>query len=274
MNKHLHLQDNRNGQSTLTVPELMTIYLFGQLNGHFKKRHIYDFTKNYWADWFPTLPSYQAFSRRLNLLEPFYQVLSSDLLEQINQRQKTDYLDYLIDSVPIMLASGTRSKRARVAHDVANVGFCATKQTNFHGVRLHLIAKREPGRLPKPVYLWLREGNVHDLTALKEQSQAMTKMTLFADKAYVSRKFQDKMQTQEIAILTPIKKPKKKQLSKSQKSYNYLVSSIRQPIESFFKWLIDKTDIQRASAVRSTDGLLVHCIGKLTFALFLLTFYY
>jgi hypothetical protein len=26
--------------------------------------------------------------------------------------------------------------------------------------------------------------------------------------------------------------------------------------------------------VRSTDGLLIHCLGKLTFALFLLNFYY
>ena len=36
MNKRLHLQENRNRQPTLSVAELMTIYLFGQLNGHFK----------------------------------------------------------------------------------------------------------------------------------------------------------------------------------------------------------------------------------------------
>lgn len=211
---------------------------------------------------------------RLNLLEPLFQVLVGELLEQINKEEKTDYLDHLIDSVPIMLAVGTRSKRAKFADDVAAGGFCATKQTNFHGVRLHLIAKRKAGRLPKPVHVWLRQGNVHDLTALKEQSQTLEKMTLFADKAYVSKDFKQQMRTQETEIVTPIKKPKKKQLSKHQRSYNRLVSAIRQPIESFFKWLIDKTDIQRASAIRSTDGLLVHCIGKLSFALFLLTFYY
>ncbi len=37
---------------------------------------------------------------------------------------------------------------------------------------------------------------------------------------------------------------------------------------------IDKTDIQRASQVRSTEGLIIHCLGKLTFALLLLNFYY
>ena len=39
MNKHLHLQENRNKKPTITASELMTIYLFGNLNGHFKKRH-------------------------------------------------------------------------------------------------------------------------------------------------------------------------------------------------------------------------------------------
>jgi len=38
--------------------------------------------------------------------------------------------------------------------------------------------------------------------------------------------------------------------------------------------LIGRTQIQKASLVRSTDGLLVHCFGKLAFALLLLVFYY
>jgi hypothetical protein len=51
-----------------------------------------------------------------------------------------------------------------------------------------------------------------------------------------------------------------------------LVSRLRQPIESFFNWLIDKTDIQNASTVRSTEGLMLHCFGKLTLAFYLLVF--
>jgi hypothetical protein len=56
-----HWEPNRNGQPYLTAPELMTIYLFERLNGHFKKRAIYDFINHYWTEWFPHLPSYQAF---------------------------------------------------------------------------------------------------------------------------------------------------------------------------------------------------------------------
>ena len=276
MQTELHWQPNRNGQPYLTVPELMTIYLFGQLNGHFKKRAIYEFINKYWRVWFPHLPSYQAFSRRLNLLENHFQMLLGGLLAQLQESaEEVRTLDYLIDSMPVILASGSKSKRARVARQIASTGFCATKQMHFHGVRLHLIAKRQPNKLPRPTHLWLERANTHDLTALRNQSAIPHHINLFGDKAYASRPFKQLLQTtQHVNLLTPIKKSKGGELSPNQKHYNKLVSKIRQPIESFFKWLIDKTDIQRASTVRSTDGLLVHCLGKLSFALLLLNFYY
>ncbi|HXG92389.1 MAG TPA: hypothetical protein VNN73_08480, partial [Blastocatellia bacterium] len=59
-------------------------------------------------------------------------------------------------------------------------------------------------------------------------------------------------------------------------AYNSLwsrfVSAMRQPIESLFNWLIQRSGIQEASKVCSTDGLLVHCYGKLTLCCFLLLF--
>jgi hypothetical protein len=54
--------------------------------------------------------------------------------------------------------------------------------------------------------------------------------------------------------------------------FSKAVSSVRQPIEAFFNWLIEKTDIQRASKVRSTKGLLVHVFGKIAAAFINLIF--
>ena len=48
------------------------------------------------------------------------------------------------------------------------------------------------------------------------------------------------------------------------------VSRVRQPIESLFHWLKEKTGIQRASKVRSYNGLLVHVFGRLAAAMGLL----
>src|SRR5215210_4632828 len=64
----LKYQRLSNFKPRFTDQDLITVYLFGHLNGHYQKKAIYRFTREYWADWFPALPSYQAFNRRLNLL--------------------------------------------------------------------------------------------------------------------------------------------------------------------------------------------------------------
>ena len=50
------------------------------------------------------------------------------------------------------------------------------------------------------------------------------------------------------------------------------VSKVRQPIESFFNWLNEKINIQRAMKVRSTSGLLVHTMGKIAIVFIYLMF--
>jgi hypothetical protein len=271
----LKYQRDSNFKPVFTDEEIITVYLFGQLNERFNHRQIHQFIREYWSDWFPALPSYQAFNRRLNLLTDNFQALFSHLLHNLQLNQKPLSADFLIDSMPVMLAVGTRATRARVAPELAKTGFCAVKQINFHGVRVHLSGNRQPKALPTPAQVWLREGNIHDLTALREiKDELPSGINLFADKAYADKEFKLELKSREIKLLTPLKKPKKEDLSDKQRLFNKTVSSFRQPIESFFKWLIDKTDIQRASQVRSTDGLIIHCLGKLTFALFLLNFYY
>ena len=48
--------------------------------------------------------------------------------------------------------------------------------------------------------------------------------------------------------------------------YSKAVSSIRQPIEALFNWLIEKCHIQNASKVLSTKGLNLHLFGRLAAA--------
>jgi len=70
-------------------------------------------------------------------------------------------------------------------------------------------------------------------------------------------------------MLTPVKgiKGQTETIKMWDKAANDLfstaVSKVRQPIESLFNWLIEKTDIQRASKVRSTKGLMVHVFGRI-----------
>ncbi len=231
------------------------------------------FIKNYCSDWFPQFRAYQTFVYRLNLLEPTFQTFGKVLLAALH-RQPSAGIDQIVDSLPVMLAQQGHCYSAKLAREVANAGFCAAKKTRFHGVRLHCVAERQVGRLPKPVHIWLREASAHDSKAFANQTLALPESTLFGDLAYPTRQIIALLKEQNTKLIAPQKKPKGKELSETQKYYNRLVSKFRQPIESLFNWIIEKTNIQRASKVRSTDALLIHCWGKLAFAFFLLVFYY
>ena len=260
-------------QPIFTDQELITIYFFGHLNKKFNKLDIYNFIKDYWHDWFPDLPAYQTFSYRLNLLSDSFQTIGQVLLEQLH-RQQDEGIDQIIDSFPVMLAQNGHAYAAKVAREVANVGYCAAKKTYFHGVRLHFIGKRRVGKMPNPKEIWLCEASLYDNVGFKEQQVEVRNVDLFGDKAYPEPEVHNQLNQQNSRLIAPKKKPKGKQLTADEKYYNRLVSKFRQPIESLFNWIIEKSNIQRASKVRSCEGLMIHCWGKLAFALFLLVFYY
>lgn len=214
-------------QAVFYRPEIVvTVYLFGHLNGLYQKKAIYRFTCNYWADWFPQLPSYQAFCHRLNNLESSFQIINRDLLKSLVAGQSIE-VDHLIDSFPVMLAKGGFARHARVAREYASIDYCAAKRQHFHGVRLHLLARRRCGRLPVPSEIWFRAGNVHDLTAFKEHAISLPNTALFGDKAFCDAALKKQLKEQNTQLLVPIKKPKGKELSESDKCYSPLVSRFR-----------------------------------------------
>ena len=56
--------------------------------------------------------------------------------------------------------------------------------------------------------------------------------------------------------------------------FSSAVSAVREPVEAFFAWLNEKTNIQRAYKCRSTPGLIIHVMGKITMAFIPLIFNY
>lgn len=249
------------------------MYLFGHLQGLTTQRRIYNYFAGHWREWFPTLPSYQAFNHRLHQLTPAFELLIGDTLLAASKREYLALADRLIDSLPVMLAVGTRANRARVARQLADVGFCATKQIHYCGVKSHVLAARRPAQLPLPERLFLSPASQHDLAALREFNPQLSDCGLFGDKAYSDTDTKATLQKRGIHLVTPYKRKRNEEETAVPTLFNRFVSSIRQPIESLFGWLIERTDLQNASRVRSTQGLIVHCYGKLAVACLLLTFY-
>lgn len=267
----LKYQRLSNFRPRFTDEELLTVYLFGHMQGFSQQRRIYDYARRHWREWFPALPSYQAFNRRLNRLAPAFERLITDALaEQVAGLAR--HADRLIDSLPIVLAKWPRCAAARVAPGVADQGYCSTKRSYYYGVKLHAVALRRTKQLPLPALLHLSRASQHDLTVLRELSPDLGRGCLFGDKAYADEEMKRALAGRGTRLVTPYKRRRGEPETAAPALWSRFASAVRQPLESFFGWLIQRTGIQNASQVRSAQGLLVHCYGKLAVACLLLTF--
>jgi hypothetical protein len=143
----------------------------------------------------------------------------------------------------------------------------------YYGVKLHVVGLRHAETLPLPENLGLTPASDHDLSALRQIICELHGGELYLDKAYADAPLAKALKAdQELTLLTPIKKAKgQASLDAADGLWSTAVSRLRQPIESLFNWIEEKTGIQRASKVRSTNGLLVHVFGRLAAAMWLLT---
>jgi hypothetical protein len=256
----------------ITDEEIITIYLFCVA---FQEKHkiksMHKYILEHWLDWFPTLPSYETFVSRLNRISSIFPILVGCLLDDLDKIE-TDIPIVLTDSMPIITCSHKR--KAKVALEMTDKGYCSTKNLHYFGVKLHLVAKRRENSLPLPEYIGITKASTHDLTALRPILLNIQDRNIIADKAYVDEKLNQKLKNEQNSqIITPIKDKKGMPIVLKQfdRAFNDLfstaVSSIRQPIESFFNWLQQVTNIQIASKVRSCKGLITHVYGKIAAAL-------
>lgn len=251
--------------------EALTLYLYGIMEGYHTLKAIHSYARKHLMPWFPHLPGYVAFDQRMNQLHdvfiPLVDLINTKLTDKISSSV------VLTDSMPIVMAQQARRFHAKVAPELAtNNGYCAAKKLHFYGVRLHIVAYRQAGALPLPVCIGLMDAGTHDRKAFEQIVPFFPShiKECFADKAY---QVEDEAihKEGEITLLTPVKKKKgQENLDAADSLLSTAISRVRQPIESFFNWIQEKTGLQIASKVRSYEGLIVHTFGRLAAALLML----
>lgn len=262
---------SNNNKPEFTDQEIMTVYLYTMHHeGHTKVKDIHRFASDYLMSWFPKLGSYQAFNNRLNRLGGAFTRLVEILLSDF-QPEDCFPDQSLLDSMPIITCSGKRT--SKVATEITDKGFCSTKGIYYYGLKLHLLGFRRIGKLPHPEQILFTPASVNDVTVFKEAWSGFENRTFWGDKIYFVNDLNEHMiKYQNSEILTPIKAVKgmekaiKQRIKAANDLFSTAVSRVRQPIEAMFNWLIQKTDIQRASTVRSTKGLMIHAFGRLATA--------
>ncbi len=240
---------SNNFRPQFTDEEAITVFLWGILQRRFEIKAIYAYTSMHLADWFPKLPSYQALDRRLGELSPVFSALAERFMTD-RAPEGVDMNMLLMDSMPILLAKGSRSTNAKVAQELCAKTYNASR---------------------KEWLIYASEASCHDLPIARQtlERNAFRGFFLLGDKAYADATWKAELQRKNIQLLTPTKLLRGQSPSfPGGDAHDTAISRARQPIESFFNWLHEKTGIQIASKVRSLKGLLLHIFGRLAAALF------
>lgn len=271
----LHCQRMSNNRKQLfTDQELITVYLFGLLQQYTQLKQIYSYVLDHWHAWFPDLPSYQAFNRRINLLTEVFPALVEDLLAHV---EEVDFIEdiKLMDAMPIVLSAQSPND-GKVAREIAGKGYCPSKDLYYHGLKLHILADKGIKSLPLPEYVAVSSASANDLQVARKILPYLHNCSLYADKLYSDIPLRKELaEQQQLYLNTPVKRKKgQKQLSAADRYLSTVVSTIRQPIEALFAWLQDKVNIQDATKVRSKSGALIHTFGKLSAAMCIVAFNY
>lgn len=278
MHTQRYSNNSKVNEMAFSDQEAITVYLFGLLRRQRTVKGIYGYADDHLRSWFPTLPSYQKFNERLNRLNGAIAAIAQYTSQHVrlpDWLKGQSLLDTVVDSFPIMMAQGGRADSAKVAREVADKGYCSSKDLWYHGIKLHQLAIHQPGGLPIPQSIVLSAASEHDNTVFKEQiAPHFRNLRVFGDKAFHDEPgIQHLKEEYNIAMIACQKRKKgQKHLHADQKLGNTLVSRVRQPVESFFNWLEEKTGMQCASKVRATAGLCKHVFGALAAAFFALAF--
>jgi hypothetical protein len=258
----------------ITDEELITIYLYcTAFEEKTKLKSMRTHMLKHWPGWFPKLPAYQTFVTRMNRLESVFPTLIDQLLTDIGINDSDLMASQIGDSMPIITCSHKRA--GKVAPELTNKGYCATKKLHYYGAKVHLLAQRRPGTLPLPTAIGLTQASVHDLTAMRTVLEQIDNQPLYLDKAYVDKALSAHLARKGSRLFTPVKVKAYTPVVLRQRDaaadslFSTAVARKRQPIESLFNWLHQKTGLQHASFVRSEAGLLLHVFGKIAAALVL-----
>ena len=254
-----------------TDTEFFTCGIFAELIRAKDRKTGYNYIVKYYHDWFPKLPSYSVYNRKLIKYNEAFAYIHKALVKKYGY---ADQAVAMIDTAPIIVCQQQHSIHSEAAKPFVTKGYCAAKKEFYVGAKLQVIGRGRTNKLPLPAEFSLATAKMHDLDIAKEElpDSELENIDLFGDKAYIDRAFQlDLFESKRINIITPIKKAKgQERLSLFQNASNTIHSSKRQPIDSLFGWINERTGIQKASTVRSENGLFYHVAVKMVAALIMM----
>lgn len=178
----------------LSVPEVLVIEIFGEMQGYNGDRAIWRYCDTHWRHYFPGLSSYKTFAKhcanlcwiKLRIMERLF----SGREERI----------HIIDGVPMPVCHNARARRSRMLDTVTAWGYCAAKDEHYYGLRGHVVLGLN-GLISNLIVTPANSDERLSLNDLKGWIQGM----LIGDKGFLSHSRRAEMAEYGIDVQTPMR---------------------------------------------------------------------
>ena len=188
------MQSNTRGPAAaLTDVEILTIEIFGEMQGHHDDASIWRYAKAHWQEWFPGLGSYPAFAKQCANLAWLKQQALALLFAP-----KDDV--HLTDGVPMPVCHMARASRSRLFKGEAAFGFCAAKDEHYYGFKGHVVVNLQQ----QIVGFTLTPANTDERDVL-DNLRGILGGLLIGDKGLLSKITQAELAADHINLQTPLR---------------------------------------------------------------------
>lgn len=183
----------RGPQPDLTDAEILTIEIFGEMQGHHDDAAIWRYAKAHWQEWFPGLGSYKAFVKQCANLAHIKQLIFAHLFAPQDDV-------HITDGVPMPICHLARASRSKLFKGEAAFGFCAAKDEHYYGFKGHVIINMNQ----QVVGFTLAPANVDERDVL-DNMRGLLSGLLIGDKGLLSKTKQAELATDRIDLQTPLR---------------------------------------------------------------------
>lgn len=214
----------------LTDEEVLTIELWGEMEGLTSDAAIWRHARDHLRDWFPRLGAAWNFTRRCANLHC--------LKEEIQRRAFRPAVDWnAFDGLPLPVCKLARANRDKRFRGEAARSYCAAKDEKYYGFKAGALMNPE-GEIFR---VWLGAANIDERVMLEAASIAMPGL-LLADKGLISKELSAVLAEREILLTTPMRKNMRDDRPKSIVQHGM---RLRRRIETAFGRLVDGFNITR-----------------------------
>jgi hypothetical protein len=178
----------------MTDIEILTIEIFGEIQGHHTDAAIWRYIHQHWLPWFPKLISYKAFAKQCANLSLVKQLIFSYLFSPLDTI-------HITDGVPMPICHLARAKRSKLFKGEVAFGYCAAKDEHYYGFKGHVIIN-----LKQQVTAFsLTPANVDEREVLNNVRDGKLKGLLIGDKGLLSKRLQAELASDGIDLQTPLR---------------------------------------------------------------------